>query len=96
MRPILNRLIELMLEAEIGGKIAVIGEDIPNTCLKVGFGTIYFRGFALSGLKTIRVDTVWFIESQVPKEVELVGRTMTRLSKEPRIFKGSSCILQLY
>ncbi len=84
------RLIDLMRYANLGNKVAVIGEGLPNTQVQIGFGNIFFRNYDRSGLLSIRVDTVWFMDYPVPEEVERLGRNLTHLSKTPRIFKGNS------
>ena len=84
-----RRLIELMRDAQGGRRVAVIGEDLPNTHVDVWKGIIFFRGHIEQSLKTLRVDTVWFMDYPVPKEVERLGCEMTCLSLEPRIIKGN-------
>jgi len=84
------RLIDLMRYASLGHRVAIIGENTPSTLVEVGDGTIFFRNYNLSGLRSIRVDTVWFMEYPVPEEVERLGCHMIRISPESRIIKGNS------
>ena len=86
-----QRLIDLMRYASQGHSVCVIGENLPSTlvvCSNYGKGTIFFRNYDLSGLKMIRVDTVWFMDYPVPEEVEQWGRHMTCMSNEPRVIRG--------
>ena len=83
-----RQLIDLMRYASLGHNVAIISVNSPNTTVNVGRGTMFFRCHARSGLLTIRVDTVWFMDYPVSEEVERLGIHLTRLSKEPRIIKG--------
>jgi hypothetical protein len=83
-----RRLIDVLREAK-GRRVVVIGEDLPNTHVDVIGGTIFFRNYIEQFLKTLRVDTVWFMEYPPPPKVEELGRQMTCLSKAPRILKGN-------
>lgn len=85
-----RRLIDLMRYANLGYRVTVIGESVPQAHIDVGKGIIFFRNYDESGLMSIRVDTVWFMEYPVPEEVEGLGIHMTWLSKEPRIIKGEA------
>jgi hypothetical protein len=68
--------------------VAVIGENLPNTHVDVWKGIIFFRCHIEQFLKTLRVDTVWFMDDP-PDEVERLGRRMTCISLNPRIIKGN-------
>ena len=84
-----RRLIELMRDAQGGRRVAVIGENLPNTHVDTWKGTIFFRNYIEQFLKTLRVDTIWFFDYPVPEEVERLGIKMTCLSEEPRVIKGN-------
>ena len=89
-----SRLIDVLRESQgssrkAGRRVCVVGKDLPNTHVDVVGGTIFFRNYIEQCLKTLRVDTVWFMDDQVPEKVEAIGRQMTCLSKAPKILKGN-------
>ena len=87
-----RRLLELLQSASQGHSVCVSGENLASTwvaCSNYGKGIIYFRNHDLSGLKSIHAETVWFMDTPVPEEVERLGIHMTCIAREPRIIKGN-------
>ena len=88
MRPE-RRLVELMRHASYGNQVCVISENGPNTHMNVDSGIIYFRSYLTTGLRSLRVDTVWFMEYPVGAEVFKLGCDMVRLSDNPLVLRGT-------
>jgi len=83
----MNRLIDLMKKASRGAKVAIIGKYMPDTCFEVGRGVIFFRKHRETGLRTIRVDIVWFVDPP-PQRVRELGEQMLCFSKDPIILES--------
>lgn len=80
----LLRLIELMRSTSRGRDVVVVGENLPCTMFHVGASRLFFRNYRKSGLLSIRVDTVWFID-KAPKDVRQLCIGLVSLSKNPEV-----------
>jgi hypothetical protein len=86
-----NQFINLMDDAFNGANILIVGSKLRSRTISVGRGMVHFRNHNPSGLKSVPVDIVWFVEYP-PYEVERLCRERTRASRNPVFLCGENLL----
>lgn len=74
---------EAIKQASEGRRVLIVGDGLLTVSANVNDGALFVRGLALSGLKSVAVDTVWFI-GEVPEDIQHLAMERTQGHLKPR------------